>query len=576
MVEDNLTIGIIILIFICIIIFVILWIYMLKKEPVPPPIIPVTKAYFGMRCVTDEKYIINSPYEYVPQTCADGLVCSGYNGINGYCKKPIGEKCSSLAECINTAKVCSTVCASDFSGGLNQLPTNGVCNTGLILVDGICKIDVGHDGCTKDKDCSQGTCIKNIGANFCLIKKYNLSSCTNNYDCISNNCSKGFCQNKSINTGDLNAQCNLEVNCNSDLACSDGICKNYVSSWPLDSCDNFACIPPTMCYNSSCIFPRTENKFITNSCTNACSSGYTCENEMCIPEKSGVPYPSQNWGLIKWTGKWELIKTIDILPSANNNLSVSNDNIIYKTDNGFYYNFKIINFTSNIEIEILSICFTNISSLFITYKIGDIVKCYLTDTKDYSNIYIQASNQPYQTSTNTITNIISASIYSYENNNKLALIDSANNLYIGILNTSNVNNTGMLQLIRNNIIYCQPYSSSTNLILEEYFYKTTENTNIYTSTSQGNYPTNIPPLENFPIYPSYILKESIYPSIPTNISNINILYLVNYPEEIGGLQLRAYTKNNDSIYPGYFTTDPRMQLAVSMTSQEYYLITPVL
>lgn len=651
-VEESLVLSIVIVILVIFIIFIVFWIIVLKKEIPEPPPVAITKSNFGMRCVTDEKYIIDSN---TPLTCIDNLVCESQNGVTGFCKVPIGGPCGSLSECTNNAKVCTNVCAIDFSGGLNQESKNGVCDEGLTLnSDNICKLNVNEINCITNSDCIQGICQNINGRNTCIMKKELLEECTNNYDCRSNNCSYNICQKAGIISGTEGAVCKSKYNnnnghnsgnyisseynngdndnyisneynrnnnmynniynseynngdtykyiknnnrynnnddtmsggCNDGLGCSDGECKPYINSWPLDQCFSYACVQPSICWNGSCVMPRTENKFITNSCSDKCTFGYTCENNVCVPKKN-APYPSERWGLLKWNtdpliGTWELITDINILPSVGDSLSVYNDIFIYRTDdNWIFYTkgiFKNMNFVSNVQIIILNVEFTNVGTILISYQLNGIFRCYVTNNIS-ENINIQINDITFEY---PVKNIQSAGIWSPNNNsselNKMFLLDTSGNLYIGIVSINYINgnvNNGNFTFITGNIIYTELYSSSqTNLTINEYIYKTKENTQIYIMTNIGEYDRKFPPLENFSIYPSYILKQNIYPGVGDKLSDIGMIYLVNYPESVGGLQLRMYYRNNDSIYPGYFITDARMQIAIN-EKNEYYLITTI-
>lgn len=89
-------------------------------------------------------------------SCQNGLVC---DGTDFTCKFGEGTSCTSFSQCV-TGLICSGLCATGPTGGLNQLCP---CNPGNICQSNenslsVCKLDIGQN-CTTSEDCITGICI---------------------------------------------------------------------------------------------------------------------------------------------------------------------------------------------------------------------------------------------------------------------------------------------------------------------------------------------------------------------------------------------------------------------------------
>lgn len=175
-------------------------------------------------------------------------------------------------------------------------------------------------------------------------------------------------------------------------------------------------------------------------------------------------------------------------------------------------------------------------------------------------------------------------------NMRLLLLDLIGNLYIGLFTIDFINGNTLenfnIPIINQNIIWAQLYSYS-QLFQEplEYVYKQringidNGNLNIKISVADGNPPDiTIPPSIGDNIIPSQIITQSFYSPKGGGLGNIQLLYLVDYPEENGGTQLRLITWGLDVVMPGYFSADKKTQLSISnVYSQEvmpvYFIIT---
>lgn len=133
--------------------------------------------------------------------CNDGLVCDGTNFI---CKYGTGNVCNNSADCV-TGLICSGICATGPTGGLNELcPCDA--NYSCVTLENNVNICKGNGGatCGTGSDCVSLIC-ENTG--ICATGSPNSFPCTANQSCASQNCSNGFCQDQGVTTGSQGASC---------------------------------------------------------------------------------------------------------------------------------------------------------------------------------------------------------------------------------------------------------------------------------------------------------------------------------------------------------------------------------
>lgn len=189
---DDSNIGLIIGIFIFLVLVILIaaaiigW--AIADRPSPPPPDPSTqRGLFLSSCVTTP--------------CAEDLICDGTAFV---CKLSTGATCTDFTDCA-TGLICSGICATGATGGLNQLcPCNSgyLCvrqNTGLT----ICKGGGGTE-CTSNADCASGLCQSN---NTCAAGAPNSFPCNMDSQCASGNCSIGFCQAQGVVSGAQGSAC---------------------------------------------------------------------------------------------------------------------------------------------------------------------------------------------------------------------------------------------------------------------------------------------------------------------------------------------------------------------------------
>ena len=219
------------------------------------------------------------------QPCQDGLTCSGATGI---CKSDIGSSCTTLSDCISTATSCgipsgststNKVCIGS-SGGLNQPCPTGICNNGLTCYNNYCKSNPGN-ACKNSSDCLSGTCNNNICSAGTLTVG---SACgTPGNTCMSGLfCSNGFCQFNGFTGGSTGAYCVNSgltgLSCNNDLQCRYSVC--VIPGGFNGACGaTIPCATPLICNATRglCLYPDNPN-----TCSNYCSTGYTCSNGNCL------------------------------------------------------------------------------------------------------------------------------------------------------------------------------------------------------------------------------------------------------------------------------------------------------
>ena len=117
----------------------------------------------------------------------------------------------------------------------------------------------------------------------------NGATCTANADCKENNCSNGYCQPGGKTTGNEGAVCSSSgPSCNTGIICVTsvnglGTCTPTTEKYGA-TCDNVKqlCNLPYVCTSGTCQF-----NVPTTACVNtACSSGFTCVNNVCEAQKS--------------------------------------------------------------------------------------------------------------------------------------------------------------------------------------------------------------------------------------------------------------------------------------------------
>lgn len=438
-----------------------------------------------------------------------------------------------------------------------------------------------------------------------------------------------------VNTPNCNSGLSCYKDFSIDNGSEYGTCQNSSEGWPSYCITENPCISPSICWAGQCELPRTINTFKTNSCgintTGLCISGYNCvgtENATCTPQSGVVvPYPNldingnpKKWTLFKWSpntntiGEWVSISSIDRLPVPNTNLSCTSNLSIYNSPVGWVAIYggisKIISVIPNFQISgqpsytntltPINILITPASGLLITYSLanGNVYRSYLFKTIPVPTDLIK----PFQ---------IVIPIYSIQSTyqsppNFIAIDDRGSNDSIRILvvgsvsGASNVLSTGMTSLNKINgldnssetilinritgALWGQFYSFSISDSIDsidEFAYKLVNSENILISNDNADDNTDnipkviIPPLmsENI-IENSRITTQSLYSVLQGGLSEVKMIYIVNYPIEIGGVQLRIIQNTQDVIMPGYFSSDPRCQISITADTGEYYIITP--
>lgn len=591
----------IVIIIITLLFFTFFWIYVINyKEDASESF--YSDAYYGYRCMIDESYPLPA--------CKEGLKCIKYSDEQqwGYCKKDLGVPCNSLLECVPEATICSIVCSTTKSGGLNQ---KGPCLYDYLQEDefGICKLKPETEGCRIDSDCYNSKC-KN---KKCIAMKENGMYCTNNYECISGNCNT-YCQDLGIENGQEGATCasNQAPGCDYSLSCyidySDvynesvnyGICEMTVKDWIIDTCSRSASCPyPSICWNGECVMPRNHNKFLTNTCslTQFCMKGYSCTNGVCFPETNS-PYESTKWGILKYVkgdsevGFWELQTKIIYPPSEKigyfNLFSVSLKNnqliFVYKSTSGWFVykngEFNEIFFVSDLPeyaINVINVLFTPKGGILLTYYTkNSIYRCsYYEVIPDNFIFEVHIVDFPYNSDIGNIVKIDHVSI------------DDRNGINMGIIYN------GDLLITSVDVNYINGYSNSYVFKLKQKFTnwsQVTSNINqylfkrnsIYLMTETSIYPDSLPEPTDFNgnIIYGKILNQAMYLPVDSKISDSTIIYLNEYPDEYGGVQLRIYLKNNDRILGGYVNSNTLINIAINSDNVNtyvptYYMLTTI-
>jgi hypothetical protein len=309
--------------------------------------------------------------------CKDGLTCFKYTGFEEYgqCLVNLGEPCTTLLECQPAAKMCSLVCSTRASGDLNQPCGQDLeCSSNLVCIKeginpiGLCKKSLGSQ-CERNNQCFNNLCFEGE----CQPINDNGQICLSNVNCLSGNCSNGYCQTSGVITGQRYALCNYSGGGGVPQCTEPNYCVStqyYPSSLSsrrrmrreelsfsvlspnptcqpsqqlpniIQSCSSTnSCKPPLMCWNNQCILPRTVDHLLTNSCgvgtTGICSNGYQCvtgEDPQCLPENDN-PSNEGIRNLVQWNvnnRRWDQI---------NLHINVSNTSFLTSLDysNGTVY-----------------------------------------------------------------------------------------------------------------------------------------------------------------------------------------------------------------------------------------------
>lgn len=187
---------IVLLFVICLAIILFFYHYILSY-PAPAPPVRKTTASFLESCLTRE--------------CDTGLVCDNTK----YCKLPANSRCNFYSDCA-LGHYCSGVCVPEDAP---YNVTRGYCPCGSNFEcvpfrtgEELCLIKPGF-ACTGDSDCVSGLCLNDVCSNLLPLA----STCTENFECQSNNCdfswregntgAYGYCQQPTTTSGTLGAAC---------------------------------------------------------------------------------------------------------------------------------------------------------------------------------------------------------------------------------------------------------------------------------------------------------------------------------------------------------------------------------
>lgn len=210
--DENIgyIIGIVIFLLLAIFVIVIFIAWAMTDNSSITNLIPIESGTFLSPCTT--------------QSCNQGLICDGTSFL---CKLGTGSQCSDFTDCA-TGLVCSGICATGPTGGLNQLCP---CKEGFLCTQAgnlltICK-GAGGTPCQNNSDCASGLCEQSfIGEFVCAAGAPNAFPCSMNSQCASLNCNNGFCQNLGVITGTLGS------------ACAKSQCVGYTGAQCASSFDN--------------------------------------------------------------------------------------------------------------------------------------------------------------------------------------------------------------------------------------------------------------------------------------------------------------------------------------------------
>lgn len=231
----------------------------------------------------------NGSNVFLPSTTGD---CRGgrvYDSIRMVCVLPSDAPCQSYADCEQdyycngrcvpvdspqggVGQYCpctqeGTTCVIDDQGyGRCRLQFGQVCTVGDQCVTGYC-------GNTNQQQCQPG----DAGCR-CSRKLANGLMCINDSNCISDNCSQGFCQPNGMNTGDLGSACNQSAPCN-EGTCWHGLCTIGNAGYNND-CRERSCAQGMYCDNAHCIVPE--------QCLGSCIPGFQCVKSECRGESGAL------------------------------------------------------------------------------------------------------------------------------------------------------------------------------------------------------------------------------------------------------------------------------------------------
>jgi hypothetical protein len=246
------------------IVLVVMWSLSIQTVPTYAPAPQYTQAGYGTRCsMTTPPTGQNSPDQFPPQTCEEGLVCiSATNTSTGFCFKDIGTACTSILECVPQAIVCNGYCSSTAKFGLGiTCSFTSECDTGLICDPSlsVCLGNVGYT-CSSSADCSSRTycdttCQLLAAPGQVCTFIDNEATCDSGYDCSTSNPDPSvptiivyphFCQPSGISTGTLSALCFLWSEAGAPPVTDGGFYENVS-----DGSGGFAqvpiCAPNTQC-----------------------------------------------------------------------------------------------------------------------------------------------------------------------------------------------------------------------------------------------------------------------------------------------------------------------------------------
>jgi hypothetical protein len=196
-------------------------------------------------------------------SCSDNLICDGNTFT---CKLPAGRPCNDFTDCAN-GLICSGLCATGATGGLNQLCP---CGSGYLcsLQPGgmtLCK-GAGGTSCQIGADCASELCQNN---GTCAAGSPNSFPCTMSSQCASGNCNNGFCQNPGVVTGTLGAACDNRDCISLPPGVTGARCETSVSNPLICECISGVGQPGT------CV-AATQGILSTCSTLSACSNDLVC------------------------------------------------------------------------------------------------------------------------------------------------------------------------------------------------------------------------------------------------------------------------------------------------------------
>lgn len=275
-----------------------IWLYLVLTAALVAIAVAVVLLWPRRPMVATEPSIVEyQQYCSVDQPCPTGYVCEQW------CRKAIGQRCSSLYECSSAANVCSGTCQNTTAIGTlgNSCPC-GDSSLRCIVIDAqgtaACLRPPGFS-CTVGSECSTGICDGVLCANGRSLGE----PCSTNLQCDSGNCSQSVCQLPGLTTGAIGAYCDNSTSCSGGSSvCQLNRCTPAQQRL-LGQCDaERLCNPEYQCYypistvpQGSCVYPFISNIITPNTCPQGvCSQGYSCIAGDCIANsQQWVSLPSQ-------------------------------------------------------------------------------------------------------------------------------------------------------------------------------------------------------------------------------------------------------------------------------------------